>query len=121
MPGVMAWKSTILDGLGLGAGVNVLDLGCGAGDDALDIAARLGPGGHVTGVDFSEFLIAEAIRRASGRHPSGEFRHARQLVVARLLHLLKFSHQPCSSFVARLAIAHLAIPSMLSGFLYLRH
>ena len=77
VPGVMAWKSTILDGLGLGAGVNVLDLGCGAGDDALDIAVRLGPGGHVTGVDFSEFLIAEAIRRASGRHPSGEFRGRR--------------------------------------------
>jgi ubiquinone/menaquinone biosynthesis C-methylase UbiE len=68
IPGVIAWKSVILDGLGLSAGVKVLDLGCGVGDDAFDIAAKLGPGGHVTGVDFSEVLIAEASRRATGRN-----------------------------------------------------
>ena len=68
LPGVMARKPAILDALRLGPDMKVLDLGCGAGDDAFDIAGRLGPGGHVTGVDFSEFLIAEAIRRASGRN-----------------------------------------------------
>ena len=65
IPEVIEWKRAILDGLRLEGGEAVLDLGCGAGDDAFDIAARVGPGGHVTGVDISEFLIAEAIRRSS--------------------------------------------------------
>src|SRR5579872_6095619 len=41
---------------------------CGLGDDAFGIAERLGPTGHVTGVDFSEALIAEATRRAANRN-----------------------------------------------------
>lgn len=43
------------------------------GADAFDIAAKLGPNGLVTGVDFSETLIAEAIRRAAGRNVSAAF------------------------------------------------
>jgi len=68
IPAVMEWKLIILDGLRLRPGMKVLDLGCGAGHDAFDIACRVGSGGHITGVDFSEFLITEAIRRASGRN-----------------------------------------------------
>jgi len=44
---------------------HVLDIGCGMGADAFDLADRVGPHGLVTGVDFSEILIAEAIRRCS--------------------------------------------------------
>ena len=73
IPAVIEWKRAILDGLRLGGGEKVLDLGCGAGEDAFDIAARVGPGGHVTGVDISEFLIAEAIRRSSVRNLSVNF------------------------------------------------
>lgn len=68
IPGVIEWKSVILDGLRLAGGESVLELGCGAGDDALAIAARVGAGGHVTGIDSSEFLISEANRRSSGRN-----------------------------------------------------
>jgi len=73
IPGVIEWKAAILDGLRLEGGERVLDLGCGAGDDAFDIAAKVGPEGHVTGVDISEFLIAEAIRRSSTRNLSVSF------------------------------------------------
>ena len=73
IPGVIEWKTAILDGLRLEGGERVLDLGCGAGDDAFDIAARVGPRGRVTGVDISEFLIAEAIRRSSARNLSVSF------------------------------------------------
>jgi SAM-dependent methyltransferase len=42
------------------AGERVLDIGCGAGATSLDLAARVGAGGHVLGVDISEPLIARA-------------------------------------------------------------
>ncbi len=67
-PGVIAWKSAIVDGLRLQPGAQVLDIGCGMGADAFDLAARVGPNGLVTGVDLSETLIAEAIRRATDRN-----------------------------------------------------
>src|SRR5580693_8925721 len=72
-PDVIAWKPAILDGLRLQPGAQVLDIGCGAGADAFDLADRVGPSGHVTGVDISASLITEAIRRAVGRNLSITF------------------------------------------------
>lgn len=46
-------------------GMNVLDLGCGAGLDSLIAAGRVGCEGRVTGVDFSESMIARATAAAS--------------------------------------------------------
>src|SRR5258708_10164936 len=68
LPVVLEWKPVILDALHLKPGMRALDLGCGMGTDAFDLTARVGPAGHVTGVDFSESLIAEAARRAAGRN-----------------------------------------------------
>lgn len=42
------------------AGERVLDVGCGAGASSLALAARVGAGGQVQGVDISEPLIARA-------------------------------------------------------------
>ncbi|WP_260956419.1 class I SAM-dependent methyltransferase [Pseudomonas citri] len=41
-------------------GERVLDVGCGAGASSLDLAARVGAGGYVLGVDISEPLIGRA-------------------------------------------------------------
>lgn len=41
-------------------GERVLDVGCGAGASSLDLAARVGAGGHVLGLDISEPLIGRA-------------------------------------------------------------
>ena len=41
-------------------GVSVLDLGCGAGLDTLIAARRVGAKGRVTGVDFSQSMLARA-------------------------------------------------------------
>jgi ubiquinone/menaquinone biosynthesis C-methylase UbiE len=68
LPGAIAWKSVILRGLHLQPGMKVLDVGCGMGADAFELATLVGPSGVVTGVDFSESLIAEAVRRASDRN-----------------------------------------------------
>ena len=73
IPGVVEWKPAILDALRLETGMKALDIGCGVGTDAFDLAERVGPTGHVTGVDFSESLIAEAVRRAAGRNLSVNF------------------------------------------------
>jgi ubiquinone/menaquinone biosynthesis C-methylase UbiE len=72
-PGVIAWKSAIVDGLRLQPGAQILDIGCGMGADTFDLAAKVAPKGLVTGVDFSETLIAEAIRRAAGRNACTAF------------------------------------------------
>ena len=67
LPAAIAWKSSILEGLGLKPGMEVLDVGCGLGDDAAELAALVGPSGHVTGVDLSQSLITEAVRRFADR------------------------------------------------------
>jgi 2-polyprenyl-3-methyl-5-hydroxy-6-metoxy-1,4-benzoquinol methylase len=41
-------------------GERVLDIGCGAGASSLALAARVGAGGQVLGVDISEPLIGRA-------------------------------------------------------------
>jgi len=43
----------------------VLDVGCGTGAVCLAIAARLGEGGHCSGVDISAPMIARAVERAA--------------------------------------------------------
>ncbi|RKE24364.1 methyltransferase family protein [Paraburkholderia sp. BL23I1N1] len=45
-------------------GERVLDIGCGAGASSLALAARVGAGGQVLGVDISESLIDRSIDRA---------------------------------------------------------
>jgi|GEM_PF-2472415 len=51
-------------------GERVLDVGCGAGASSLDLADRVGAGGHVLGVDISEPLISRArVRRERCEHP----------------------------------------------------
>jgi ubiquinone/menaquinone biosynthesis C-methylase UbiE len=47
-------------------GSTVLDVGCGTGDDARALAELVAPGGHVVGVDRSQTMVEEALRRASG-------------------------------------------------------
>ena len=43
----------------------VLDVGCGFGDTALQLARKVGPNGHVTGVDCCDAFLAEAQKEAA--------------------------------------------------------
>ena len=52
--------------LGLAARQRLLDVGCGPGDAALALAADLGAGGEVVGVDASAAMVAIARQRAAG-------------------------------------------------------
>jgi len=46
-------------------GATVLDLGCGAGLDSLIAARRVGAGGRVIGIDFSDSMLARARQAAA--------------------------------------------------------
>lgn len=47
-------------------GMRVLDAGCGTGAITAGIAERVAPGGHVTGIDTGEALIAQAQQQFAG-------------------------------------------------------
>ncbi len=74
LPGIRAAKPLMLEQLRLHRGQRVLEVGCGAGDDVRAIARRVGPTGHVLGIDSSALAVAEAQRRAAGRNLPVEFR-----------------------------------------------
>jgi ubiquinone/menaquinone biosynthesis C-methylase UbiE len=63
LPGIVASKPLILQGLHLKPGLRVLDVGCGTGADAMAIVGKIGPTGSVVGVDASEAMIKEARAR----------------------------------------------------------
>lgn len=54
----------LLETAQLRPGLRVLDIACGSGDPTLEIAARISPGGHVTGIDLSEGAVGVARERA---------------------------------------------------------
>ena len=63
LPYFRDYKARSYELLGLRPGLSVLELGCGLGDDAIRMAARVGPDGCVVGVDASMKLIAQALAR----------------------------------------------------------
>jgi SAM-dependent methyltransferase len=61
----------LLDMAAAQPGEHVLDIGCGSGSTVLELAARVGPGGHVLGADISNQSVARARQRiadAGSRH-----------------------------------------------------
>ena len=74
METVRAWKERSFGMLAVGPGQRLLDVGCGLGGDAIALAARVGAGGSVVGVDNSERLIVEARERVAASPLPVEFR-----------------------------------------------
>lgn len=56
------WPPLLAEAAGIGPGDRVLDVGCGTGILAREAATRVGPTGHVTGLDRSEAMLAVARR-----------------------------------------------------------
>ena len=58
------WVDAVLDAAGVRAGQDVLDVACGTGIVARRAAERVGPTGHVTGLDLNPAMLAVASRVA---------------------------------------------------------
>jgi ubiquinone/menaquinone biosynthesis C-methylase UbiE len=56
-----------IERLGLAAGARVLDVCCGSGASAIPAAVRVGPTGHVVGIDLAERLLELARAKAAAR------------------------------------------------------
>jgi len=56
-----------IERLALVPGARVLDVGCGTGASAIPAAERVGPTGHVTGIDVAERQLEVARRKAEAR------------------------------------------------------
>lgn len=61
----------MLEGLPLRPGMRVLEVGCGSGALARAMAARVGPDGHVLGIDRSASAIARAVAGSAAEIASG--------------------------------------------------
>ncbi len=60
------WRRRAADLAGLEPGGRALDVATGTGDLALELAARVAPGGEVIGADFSERMLELARTKAAG-------------------------------------------------------
>lgn len=64
----------VLGRAGLQEGMAVLDLGCGSGDVTVEIARRVGPRGHVVGVDMDDGVLSHGRHAAQAAGVAVEWR-----------------------------------------------
>ena len=57
------WNRVVVRASGAGPGDRILDLACGTGSLTRDLARRVGPAGHVLGIDFSKEMLREAEKK----------------------------------------------------------
>ncbi len=53
-------SEVLIDCAAIKAGESVIDIGCGCGATSFDLVQKVGPGGHITGVDISEPMLGRA-------------------------------------------------------------
>jgi demethylmenaquinone methyltransferase / 2-methoxy-6-polyprenyl-1,4-benzoquinol methylase len=61
------WRKRLVDAAALRVGMSAIDIATGTGRVALDLADRVGPYGHVVGVDVAPRMIEIARRSAADR------------------------------------------------------
>ena len=60
----------LIDRAGVQAGMRIVDVGCGCGATTIAFAQKVGPGGHVLGVDISAPMLARARQIAPAGVPA---------------------------------------------------
>jgi SAM-dependent methyltransferase len=74
-PGIASLRTRAFERLNLQDGHHVVDLGCGPGTVTVQIAERVGPSGHVQGIDLDPHMIAAANELAAQRQLTHRVRH----------------------------------------------
>src|SRR5574341_1577923 len=69
------WAEDLLDTVTIASGMRVLDVACGTGVVARVAASRVGPTGHVVGVDSNEAMLAVAREQPLPSGTEVEWRH----------------------------------------------
>jgi demethylmenaquinone methyltransferase/2-methoxy-6-polyprenyl-1,4-benzoquinol methylase len=64
------WRRRAVQLAAVSPGDRALDVATGTGDLALELAARVAPGGEVIGVDFSQMMLEKARAKAAAAHPT---------------------------------------------------
>lgn len=78
VPAIFArWAPDLVEAAGIGPGQSVLDLACGTGAVTRLLAARVGSGGRVVGLDINPGMLAVA--RAAASAPNVEWREGSAL------------------------------------------
>jgi ubiquinone/menaquinone biosynthesis C-methylase UbiE len=95
--------------LQLREGAYVLDVGCGTGDDVRALAEIVGRSGRACGVDFSQVMIDEAVKR--GAPANVEFRQASALE-------LPYENETFDAARAERVFQHLEDPDSAARELY---
>ena len=95
----------LLDQIELALGARCLDAGCGPGETMRLMAQRVGPNGHVCGIDVDEVLGAQAL---AGLHAAGH--HQCIFAAADVEHAERVPGGPFDLVFARLLLFHLADP-----------
>ena len=67
------FEAMLVQAVSAGQGHRVLDVGCGTGGTTVAVAKRFGSGGHCTGIDISEPMIAAARTRAERANVAASF------------------------------------------------
>src|ERR1035438_4541632 len=63
-------SDVLIDRAGARAGERVVDVGCGCGATTIALAQKVGPTGHVLGIDISAPMLARARQVRSEEHTS---------------------------------------------------
>ena len=64
-PQIVEQRVQLRAAIGAQAGERGLDVGCGAGHMVCELAAEVGPTGHITGIDASPDAVAACVARAA--------------------------------------------------------
>jgi ubiquinone/menaquinone biosynthesis C-methylase UbiE len=102
LPWIARSKDWSFEHLHLANGQRALDVGCGTGEDVVAMAAIVGPTGAAVGLDSSQAMITEALKRHDG-HPGVSF----QVGDA---HLLPFESESFDGCRMERTLQHLSDP-----------
>ena len=95
--------AALLDRVEVRAGSRCLDLGCGSGDVAFELARRVGPTGHVDGIDADDIQL-ELVRAAARRANISN-------LTLRSQNIVSWTSEPVYDLVyARFVLQHLSDP-----------